>query len=66
MQNIWQKRNAWLQDLVAALEEADRRIAMCRKNRGEILYLGDVKIDRLPAGIESLPWLRELNLYGRH
>lgn len=64
MQNIWQKRNAWLQDPVAALEEADRRIAMCRENRGEILYLGDVKIDRLPAGIESLTWLRELNLYG--
>ena len=60
----WQARNSWSSDPGAAFEEAERRIAACVGSHGETLYLGDVKLDRLPPAIASLTWLRDLDLYG--
>src|SRR5512136_1901498 len=62
----WQVRNSWNSDREAAFMEAERRVAICLERREERLYLGDTKLDRLPAAISSLTWLRELDLYGSH
>jgi len=59
----WEKVNLLRLEPDAAFEEANRRVAFCRESRSDVLHL-DVKIDRLPAGIDGLTWLRELNLYG--
>ena len=64
MESPWLTRNPWQSDPEAAFAEAERRIAACRESKAERLYLGDVKLDRLPPGIASLTWLRELELYG--
>ncbi len=64
MQIDWQVRNSWNSDREAAFVEAERRVAICLERREERLYLGDVTLDRLPAAISSLTWLRELDLFG--
>src|SRR4051812_32511030 len=55
--------NLWHSDPAAAYEEAARRIEQCAASKCAQLDLS-LRLERLPPGISSLPWLRELNLYG--
>ena len=64
MQVDWQLRNSWNSDRDAAYAEAVRRIERCIELQEDRLYLGDVKLDRLPPALSSLTWLRDLDLYG--
>lgn len=64
MENRWLTYNRWQSDPEFAFAEAERRVATCAESKAERLYLGDVRLDRLPPGIAELTWLRELELYG--
>jgi internalin A len=64
MQEYWQAHARWNADPASAFEEAERRIAACAESKGDRLYLGDIKLDRLPPAISALTWLRDLDLYG--
>ncbi len=64
MQTWWQQAEAWRRNPATALEEAMRRIAVCRDTHGERLVLSDLGLDRLPDEVATLTWLRELQCYG--
>ena len=55
---------AWQTDLEAAFVQARRLISACAEQKGEVLYLGSLELDRLPSEISALTWLRELRMFG--
>ena len=45
--------------------EAQRRIAVCRETRSEILDLSNLRLTRVPEEVFELDWLRGLDLSNR-
>ena len=55
---------AWQTDPEAAFVQARRLIRACAEQKGAVLYLGSLELDRLPSEISALTWLRELRMFG--
>jgi hypothetical protein len=54
MSRGWEAPAKWQDNPDASLEEAKRRVAACAAAQGEVLYLGDLFLERLPDGLTSL------------
>lgn len=64
MSDYWKAHAQWQGDPDASLAEAERRVAVCAETRGEGLYFGDLWLEKLPAGLSRLTWLKEFRAFG--